>query len=161
MSDLGFLHNDPGDYLDHKVYLHDCAADRIWYRDGVLSFRFPEGIWITPHHEASDLPEVVRTDTAQVDFAADDPDEIHVTVFTRNIFKKTFVKYWDMQELMEAVNSGECMVEFYYKYSSASDCMWDGALRPMKRARFRPSQLHIPNGSVTYRWNNLRPECVW
>ena len=56
------------DTNDAWLILHDCVAERILWKDGVLSFGFPEGIWVSPLHEANSLEKIVKTDAAKVDF---------------------------------------------------------------------------------------------
>ena len=84
-----FTHNDPDLYHDRELTLHDCVAQKILYKDGVLCFCFADGFWVTPNHEGNGLGKTVRTDASQVDFCIDDINDMDIHVYTRNISKKT------------------------------------------------------------------------
>lgn len=161
MFDTVFTHNDPDHYHDEKLLLHDCTAEKILYKDGVLRLYFPEGFWVTPNHEESGLDKTVRTDAAQVDFCVKDINDISIHVYTRTAFKRTMVTYWNAGDLIDAVNSGKCTIEFIYQYRTYFEQMWRCDLCFQKRPYCGECQLHIPGAKATYRWNHLRPECEW
>ena len=161
MSDTLFTHNDPDHYHDRELTLHDCEAHKILYKDGVLHFCFADGFWVTPNHEENDLDKTVKTDASQVDFSIDDINDIGIDVYSRNIFKKTKVEFWDAKKLIDAVNSGKCTIEFIYQYRTYFEQMWRCALRFKKKPYYRECQLHLPGAKATYRWNNLRPDREW
>ena len=87
---MTYKHNDCDSYHGHKLTLHDCRAEKIIYNKGILSFYMSDGFWITPHHEASNLENTVRTDAARVDFKVDDILDASVDVYIRkrNIIKR-------------------------------------------------------------------------
>lgn len=157
-----FTHNDPDNYHDNELTLHDCIADKISFENNVLSFNLPDGFWITPEHEASELLKTVRTDGAQVDFEVV-PDEhfpVYMDVFKKRRHRKTVVEYWDSERLIKAINSGRYQLEFIYQYRTHFEQMWICNLRH-KGCYGDECQLHIPYATATYRWNNLREDCVW
>ena len=80
MFDAAFKHNDPDDCHDNTVILHDCIAEKIMYKNGILCFEFPDGIWVTPLHEANGLGETVRTTAARADFQIEDINDVEVYV---------------------------------------------------------------------------------
>lgn len=161
MLDTSYIHNDPDHYHDEKLTLHDCIAEKVVYKDGVLRFFVPDGFWITPNHEASDLNKTVRTDASQVDFCIDGIDDVAIHVYTRTLFKKTKVEFWDAKKLIDAVNSGKCSVEFLYQYRCFFEQMWSCELHFNKKPYFRECQIYIPQAKATYRWNNLLPDREW
>lgn len=161
LSTLNFKHNDEDGCHDITLTLHDCVADKIEFADGWLRFYLPDGLWVNPNHEDSPLEKTVRTDAAVVDFKIKDLDDIRVTVFIRNRFRKTRVEFWDMHELMDAVNSGACSLEFFFQYRASFEQMWDCAIRSEKKPYYRDCQLHLPETEAIYRWNNLIPEYEW
>ena len=161
MSDALFSHNDPDHYHDRELTLHDCVAEKILYKDGVLQFYFSDGFWVTPHHEENGLDRTVRTDVSQVDFCIDNINDISINVYTQTIFKKTIVEFWDANDLIAAVNSGKCTIEFIYQYRTYFEQVWRCALHFKKRPYYRECQLHLSGGKATYRWNNLLPDREW
>ncbi len=160
---MTYKHNDCESYNNFKLTLHDCRAEKITYNNGILSFYMSDGFGITPNHEASDFANTVRTDAARVDFKVDDILDVSADVFIRkrNIIKRTIVEYWDAEDLMEAVNSGRCVIEFIYQYKSFFEQMWRCAIHSTKKLHYAECYLHIPNTEAVYRWNELRPDCVW
>ncbi len=164
MSDIEFIHNDPDSFHDTYLTLHDCVADRIYYNKKVLSFSFPEGFWIFPEHEASNLDNTVRTDSSQADFYINNDENfenVYVEVFSKGIFIKTFVEKWSLNELINAVNSGGYQLEFIYQYRTYFEQMWYCALHYKGKLRYKECYIHIPKAEAVYCWNNLREDCVW
>ena len=157
-----FMYNDPDDYHDSKITLHDCVANKISFNNNVLSFSLPDGFFVCPNHEASLLSNGVRTGGAQVDFAVT-PDEhfdVYAEVFKKRKFRKTVVEYWDLEKLIKSINSGKYQIEFIYQYRTHFEQMWLCNLR-YKGCYGNECQLHIPYSTATYRWNNLREDCPW
>ena len=159
-----FKHIDPDEFHDKELTLHDCVADHVSYADGILRFRFPDGFWVTPHHEENTSEKVVRTDASIVNFSIKDIDEIEVRVFTRSACcwsRKTIVELWHMEQLISAVNSGKCTIEFITQYRCYYEQMWHCAIRSKKKPYYRECQLYLPNTTATFCWNNLRLDCEW
>lgn len=162
MMNEKFLHNDPDDYHDSKLTLHDCIADKISFFNNVLSFNMTDGFWVCTDHEASGLSNTVRTDAAQVDFKVV-PDKhfpVYMEVFRNRKYRKTVVEYWDLEKLMSVVNSGKYQLGFIYQYRTHFEQMWQCWLL-YKGCWYGECQLHIPYSTATYRWNNLREDCVF
>ena len=161
MFDAAFKHNDPDDCHDNTVILHDCIAEKIIYKNGILCFEFPDGIWVTPLHEANSLGETVRTTAARADFQIEDINDVEAHVYTRNIFKKTVVEFRKAKDLADAVNSGKCTLEFLYQYRTCFEQMWRCELHFGKKPYYRECQLHMPGATAVYLWNELRPDRKW
>ncbi len=156
-----FKHNDPDECHDNTLTLHDCAAEKIDYSEGVLRFSFPDGIWIFPRHSENKLNKTVRTDAATADFSVEDIDDISVDVFTKGLFGRKTVEIWDMDELMRAVNCGKCVIEFIFQYRTYFEQMWRCAIRSRRKPYYRECQLHLPKTRAVYRWNSLRADREW
>ena len=164
MAYEGFNHIDPDEFHGKELSLHDCIANNISYKNNTLRFNLPDGFWVTPHHKANLSGKVVRTDASVVDFSIEDIGDIIVRVFTRHRwrwFRKTSVEYWDMEQLISAVNSGKCTVEFITQYRSYYEQMWHCAIRSKKKPYYRECQLHLSNTNVTFYWNDLCLDREW
>ena len=74
---MEFLHNDHDEQL---LTLHDCRANRAELRDGVLSFWFEEGVWVTQSHPENPTGKTVRTGPARVDYMLRETDGDDVSV---------------------------------------------------------------------------------
>ena len=164
VANENFKHIEPDEFHDKELTLHDCVADRVSYVDGILRFHFPDGFWVTPLHEENSSEKTVRTDASLVDFSIDDIDEITVRVFDRNTWcwsRKTIAEIWHMEQLISAINSGKCTIEFITQYRTYSEQMWHCAIRSNKKPYYRECQLYLPETEATFFWNDLRPEREW
>lgn len=161
MPDTPFKHNDPDSYHGIKISLHDCIAEKITFEDNILTFYFPDGICITPNHEASDLDYTFQTDAAEAVFHVDSTDDIYAEVFGQTYFRKTYVTYWNIRDLMKAVNIKGCGFEFLYQYRSFHEQLWECELRYGKKPYSRTVYLHIPGATASFFWNNLLPDHEW
>ncbi len=161
MLENEFKHNDEDSCHDNTLTLHDCIANKIAFKDSTLRFTLSDGFWITSNHNDNNLGKTVRTDAAIVDFHIDDINDITIHVFTKNIFKKTNVESWDMNELMEDINNGKISIEFITQYRTHFEQLWRCAIRSKKKPYYRECQLHLPETKAIFRWNNLRAECEW
>ena len=50
------------EFNNEHITLHDCCANSMNYENGVLSFVFPEGFWVTPQHNKNESDQIVRAD---------------------------------------------------------------------------------------------------
>ena len=164
MTNNSFKHVDPDEFHDKELTLHDCIANKVLSEDKTLRFYLPDGFWVTHHHIENVSEKVVRTDASVVVFSIEDFDDILVRVFTRHKWlgcRNTGVEYWDIEQLISAVNSGKCTIEFITQYRSYYEQMWHCAIRSNKKPYYRECQLHLPNANATYHWNNLCLDREW
>ena len=164
MSREDFLHIDPDRFHGRELTLHDCVAERITLDGNVIRVYLPDGFWVTTHHIENDTGKVVKTDAAEVTFSLEDPNEVSVTVFNRQRWfwvRRTVVEYWNLKDIVSAVNSGKCGLEFITQYRSFHEQMWHCAIRSGKQPWYRECQLFLPGAEATYYWNKLRPEREW
>ena len=155
---------DPDEFHDKCLTLHDCIADKIKYENHALHFYFPDGFWITTKHKSNASGKVLRTDASVVAFSLEDIADIYLRVFTRKrrfLFTKTSVEIWDIERLIDSVNSGKCTIEFVTQYRSYFEQLWHCEIRSHKKPYFRECQLIIPNTNATYFWNNLCLDREW
>ena len=104
---------------DEQISLHDCRANKIEYKDGVLSFFFPEGFWVTPSHPANESENMVLTGSSRVDFELirDDLEDCSVDIFRHIPRSLTYIRSSrDIKLFIDDVNSGKYEVEFITKY---------------------------------------------
>ncbi len=159
-----FNHSVPGELHDKELSLHDCISDHVIYEENTLRFCLPEGFWITPGHAENHCGQTVRTDKAAVDFYVEDINDIMLCVFIKKrlgFSKKTVLEYWDMKKFISDVNNGRYSIEFIYQYTSPHEQLWQCIIHSNKNSDYMECQLHIPNTTATFYWNNLRPERKW
>jgi hypothetical protein len=164
VSRKDFLHTDPDLFHGRELTLHDCVAERIVLEGNILRFSLPDGFWVTTYHNENDIGKVVKTDGAAVAFSVEDPEDVSLTVFIRKRlfwFRWTVVEQWELKDLVEAVNSGRCVLEFITQYRSYYEQMWHCAIRSGKKPWYRECQLFLPGAEAAYSWNKLRPDREW
>ena len=164
MTYENFKHVDPDVFHDKELTLHDCIADKISCENNTLHFCLPDGFWITPHHKENSFEKTVRTDASVVNFTLEDIDEITVRVFTRRTWcwsKKTRVENWHIEQLIAAINSGKCTLEFVTQYRCHYEQMWHCVIYSKKKPYYRECQLYLPKAEATFFWNDLRPDHEW
>ena len=163
MNHDSFKHIDPDGFHGKELSLHDCVANKISAENNTLCFYFPDGFWVTPHHEENPSDKVVRTDPAAVFFSPEDMEEITLRVFTKSfgLFGKTSVESWNVDKLISAVNSGKCQIEFITQYRSHYEQLWHCAIHSDRKPYYRECQLHFPNTEASFCWNALRLDCEW
>ena len=164
MTYENFKYIDPDKFHGKELTLHDCISDNISYKDNNLRFYLPDGFWITPNHEENSSEKVVRTDAAVVDFLVEDIDEITVRVFTRRTWcwsTKETVENWHMDQLISAINSKKCTIEFITQYRTYGEQMWYCVIHSKKKPYYKACQIYLPNTTATFCWNNLRLDREW
>ncbi len=148
---------------DEKISLHDCRANKIEFKDGVLSFFFPEGFWIIPSHPQNESENTVLTGPSQVDFEIGDIDSCEVNIF-RHI-RKTLIyikKDRDIRKFIDDVNSGRYEVEFITEYKTFSSTLFRCWVWMKKRPYHRECEIELhDNAKTTYRWDEIRYDHYW
>lgn len=92
------------DTSDEYISLHDCHATSIVYDNAVITFIFPDGIWVTNECPSNELGKTVRTDKAEVKLYLDFGSEDDITVYIfEEKFKNSIRKEWELSKLMESV----------------------------------------------------------
>ena len=156
-----FNHSASDELYDIELSLHDCISDRVIYKENILRFCLPNGFWITSEDTED---QCIRTDKAAVDFLVKDINDIMLCVFVKKrigFSKKTLLEYWDMKKFISDVNNGRYSIEFIYRYTSPHEQLWQCVIHTNKNSDYIECQMHIPDTTATFYWNNLRPECKW
>ena len=164
MINGNFKHTDPDAFHDKELTLHDCIADKISFDNNTLRFYLPDGFWITPRHKENPFDKTIRTDASTVNFSLENIDEITVRVFARDIWrwsKKSLVENWHIEQLVAAINSEQCTLEFITQYRSHHEQMWQCVIHSKKKPYYRECELYLPETKATFFWNNLCPNREW
>ena len=154
-----FKHTDPDAFHGKELTLHDCIANQASLIDRVLRFSLPDGFWLTPQHKENKCGKIMRTGAAAVAFSVGDIDDVTVRVFSRNTWcwsTKTRVEDWHIEQLIAAINSKKCTIEFITQYRSSYEQMWHCSLRSKRKPYYRECQLYLPEAEATFFWNDLR-----
>ena len=164
MANEHFKHIDPDEFHGKELTLHHCVANKIQFENGVLRFCLSDGFWVTTHLIANASEKVVRTDASVVDFLVEDIDEITVRVFTRKTWcwsRKETTEIWHVDQLISAINSKKCTIEFITQYRTYGEQMWHCVIHSKKKPYYRECQIYLPNTTATFCWNNLRLDREW
>lgn len=147
---------------DEYISLHDCHATNILYKNGAITFVFPDGIWVTKENPGNELGKTVRTDMAEVKFSLDSgsEDDINVYVFEEK-FKRTVREEWKLSKLMEYINNRNCTLEFLYRYKGYNSMIIECWLWSNKKPYHRECELKLLIKDVKYCWNELCEEREW
>lgn len=151
------------DHDEKHLTLHDCIAERAYFENGKVGFKFNDGFWISPKHPESDLSTLVRTDFSKVEYTLEDGNEYDVTVyvFKKTFFKKVFRIEWTIQELVNGINNGKYKLEFLYQYIDYNSRIIECVLNFDKKPHRMECILKISASEVNYYWNNLREDRPW
>ena len=157
---MEYLHNETN---EQNLSLHDCRADRMELKDGVQSFWFSEGFWVTSVHPENPTGKTVRTDAARVDFLLRNPGGEDVGADVFHCLKSPFAlrRSYDLLRFMEIVNRPGWGLEFLYQYPDYWNRIIECVLCLPKRPYWKECQLKLDVSEVIYRWNNLRPDEEW
>lgn len=157
---MDYLHNDRD---EQHVSLHDCRANRAELKDGVLSFWFEDGFWVTGSHPGNPTGKTVRTGPARVDYVLRDADgeDVSVEVFTRLRWPHALRTVWELPKLLDAVGKEGWELEFLYQYPGGWDRIVECWLWFPKKPWHRECRLKLDAQQVLYRWNDLCPEQEW
>lgn len=142
-----------GDYLS----LHDCRATKAKCENGILSFVFPEGIWVAPRHPDNTKGKTICTDEALVEFTLQTGNESDMTIYVFNENAGvTTREEWNPERLIECINSGKYTLEFLYKYKGYDSMIIDCWLWSDEKPYSRECELRLFLTGVKYYWNNLQ-----
>lgn len=157
---MEYLHMDREEVF---LSLHDCRADRAELRDGVLSFFFPEGFWVTQDHPLNSTGKTVRTGEARVDYVLREPEgeDVSVEIFTRLRWPWDLRRAWELPKLLEAVSRKGWELEFLYQYPGGWDRIVECWLWMDRKPWHKECNLKLDVQEVRYLWNELREEHTW
>lgn len=151
------------EFNNEHITLHDCCANSMNYENGVLSFVFPEGFWVTPQHNKNDSDKIVRTDLSQVDFELLDRvvEDVRVYIFRENENADTIREEWELEDFINKVNAGIFKVEFIDEYKTYQSYLYKCWVWFDDEPYHYECEIIIDSKNVTYNWNQLRYECEW
>lgn len=150
------------DISDKYVSLHDCHATNISYENGIITFIFSNGIWVTNEHPSNELGKTVRTDMAEVKFNLDFGNEDDITVYVfEEKFRKTLRQEWQLSKLIECVNNENYTIEFLYQYKGYHSMIIECWLWSNKKPYHQECEIKVALKDVKYYWNELCEDKEW
>ncbi|MBQ6654141.1 MAG: DUF4298 domain-containing protein [Erysipelotrichaceae bacterium] len=138
-----YLHDRSAEYEflsefdeDHFT-LHDCRVTSISYEDKCLTFEMPQGIY---HDEYGKCWP--NTGRAAVQWIITGEDEACLQVFVRESGKTIRYEY-DLEDMMEKINSGVWELELGYRYRGLGALIYMGYIWLKEESRHYEVQLMI------------------
>lgn len=150
------------DLDDSYIGLHDCVAEKMKFNNGILSFVFPDGFWVTSQHSQNNSEATVCTDLSQVDFQIIDEeiDGIEIYVFKKRRKTKVVREEWEPANFINAVNAGDFRVEFITQYKSYQSILFKCWVWFDKKPYHFECEIILHSENAMYRWNELRYDCT-
>lgn len=141
--------------------LHDCRAEKMTYENGVLSFCFPDGFWVTGEHPLNSTGKIVKTGPSEVKYRIldEDIDGVDIYVFTEKKRRNALRVRWEPGNLLAAVNGGALQVEFITQYQS-----WQSILHKCWvwfDCRHKECEIILHTDQTLWCWDNLCPDRIW
>ncbi len=150
------------DLDDCYISLHDCCAEKINFDNGILSFIFPDGFWITHQHSLNNSDKTVLTDLSQVDFQIGKGiDQIEIYIFQKTKNGTIIRDKWEPLNFINAVNTGDFKLEFITQYKSYQSFLFKCWVWFDKAPYHSECEISFSSENVSYRWNELRYDCSW
>ena len=147
---------------DEHISLHDCHATNVTYENGVLTFYFDDGIWISSEYPGNILNKTVRTDEANVKFYLETGEEYDISIYVfEEKLKMTVREECDISKLIESINSKKCTLEFLYQYKGYNSRVIECWLWSDKKPFHRECELKLRITKAEYCWNNLCEYREW
>lgn len=148
---------------DSVISLHDCRAEKMSFCDGIVSFSFPDGFWITKQHPENKLDEIVRTFASQVDFSIIDEEieGVSIYIFKKNLRGKVIREEWELDNFIKAVNGGDFQIEFITQYKSFQSVLFKCWVWFDKKPYHMECEITLHTDSVVYKWNQMNKDRVW
>lgn len=150
------------DLDDCCISLHDCCAEKINFDNGILSFIFPDGFWITHQHPLNNSDKIVLTDLSQVDFQIGKGiDQIEIYIFQKTKNGTIIRDQWEPMNFINAVNTEDFKLEFITQYKSYQSFLFKCWVWFDKEPYHSECEISFFSENVSYRWNELRYDCSW
>lgn len=131
-----------------RFSLHDCRALSAGFSDGILTFRFPDGIFCADY--SNDWP---NTGKAQVEFTVDPMRGVCFYLFI-SAEGKTIRQEYTVEQLAEKINTHEWELEFAYRYDGFEEILYTGWIWAEQKPWTYECELWVGSREDTvFRWD--------
>lgn len=147
---------------DSYINLHDCCAEKIKFDNGILSFIFPDGFWITQQHSLNNSENIVLTSSSQVDFSIIDKNIDEIKIFMLNEKNGKIVREkQNTIDFINSVNTGYIRIEFITQYKTHQHFRFECWVWFDEEPYYSGCEIILHSENAIYCWNNLRYDCCW
>ena len=156
-----YKHSDSEEYIS----LHDCRAEAVRFEDGVLSFVFPDGFWVSSLHPENRSDDTVLTGPSRADFRIKGGgyDGIAVRIFQWNDDGSSVceIEIWEPGNFINAVNKGEFCVEFITRRNEYAALAFECWLVFDAPPYHLDCEITMNCEAEPYPWNDLPSDRPW
>jgi len=152
-------------YLDRNegddISLHDCRATKIVINDGILSFVFKEGFWVSEHNRNNFNKKLSYTDESEVRFKTlyrDMESNITIYVFTDMKDENKIIRELIPFDTFAKWINGGMELEFLYSYKGYQSFIFECWLWSDEEPCHKECVMIISANEITYYWNTLYTE---
>ncbi len=136
------------DLCEMKVGLHDCRTDHAEYKDGVVSFDFPDGFFVMNGGK-----DHTRTGRAKMTCRLIDTDMEGPTIYIY-VEKDGIVVREDWSDrFFEALNRGEFEFEFVTKFTSYQRVLYKGYIWSGSAPYHRECEIELHTVGIKYAYD--------
>jgi len=143
------------------ISLHDCRATKIVINDGILSFVFKGGFWVSERNRNNFNKKLSYTDESEVKFKTlyrNMASNIIIYVFTDTKEEnKTIRELIPFDTFAEQINGG-MELEFLYSYKGYQSFVFECWLWFDEEPYHKECVMIISANEITYNWNTLYAE---
>jgi len=142
------------------ISLHDCRATKIVVKNGVLSFIFKEGFWVSEFNRNNYHKKLSFTDEAEVKIKTlyrNMESSITIYVFTDTEDENKAIREWiPFDRFAEQINGG-MELEFLYSYKGCQSFIFECWLWFDEEPYHKECVMMISASEITYHWNKIFP----
>ncbi len=148
---------------NQRISIHDCIAQRMTLEKGILTFHFPEGIWVIPGHPSNPTENMVRTGPArmELELLSDDPTWLKVQSSRHLSGPWSLTKEWKTEAFLEALNAGKFRLEFISWHWDFHNPLFQCALHSDRRPWYQNCTLEVTARNVVCHWETMNFNRVW
>lgn len=143
---------------DNSISLHDSRAAKISYDNGVLTFTFEDGFYITEKNENNFHKKLCYTGKAEVGFmtlSKDIDQDLTVYIFTETEnARRTIRDEIPFAEFAQMLDSG-MKLEFLYTYKGYRSYVFECWLWFDSEPYHKECVIMISADETVYKWNEL------
>jgi len=143
------------------ISLHDCRATKIKINNGMVSFVFKDGFWVSERSRNNLKKTFFYTDEAEMRFKAlyeDIDSSVTIYVFTETPEDNKAIREWIPFDTFAKQINGGMELEFLYSYKGYQSFIFECWLWFDEEPYHKECVMIISAKEITYHWNSLYAE---
>ena len=143
------------------ISLHDCRATKIKINDGMVSFVFKEGFWVSARNRNNFNKKLSYTDEEEMrcgTLYGDIESDITVYVFTDTREENKAIRERIPFDIFAEQINGGMELEFLYSYKGYQTSIFECCLWFDEAPYHKECVMILSAKEITYNWNTLHAE---